>query len=158
MLDEQLLALDQQIRDLVSSCDQLSASLARMTQIKGIGEVTAWSLLAYLPELGELNRREIAKLVGVAPLVCQSGKFKGQRRCTRGRSKVKSALWMASLSAVRYEAPFKEFYERLKERGKPAPVARTAACRKLLVALNALERDQCEYKPELLFARGTQDQ
>ena len=83
----------------------------------------------------------------------ESGDYKGKRRCGRGRTKVKASLWMASLSVIQYEEPFKQFYERLKKRGKAPSVARVAVCRKLLTALNAIARDGGEYKPELLMPR-----
>ena len=147
-------ALDKRIQTLVDGDQEMSALCELMCQLKGVSCVTAWSLLAYLPELGELNKRELAKLVGVAPMAKESGDFTGKRRCSRGRGKVKACLWMASLSVATHEEPFKQFYQRLKEKGKPPAVARVAVCRKLLTALNAIARDGEAYKPELLMPRS----
>lgn len=153
-LQAELEQLDERLEELVESDAEMQASFERMTQIKGVGAVTAWSLLAYLPELGELNRKQIAKLVGVAPLAHESGTSRSRRRCQGGRAKVKAALWMASLSVAQHEEPLRAFYQRLREAGKPMPVARVAVCRKLLVALNAMERCQADYRPEALLPRG----
>jgi transposase len=108
----------------------------------GVGEVTALSLVAKMPEMGLVNRQEIAALGGVAPLNHDSGRYKGKRRTYGGRSDVRSTLYMATLSATRCNPVIKEFYERLLENGKEKKVALTACMRKLLVILNAMARDQ----------------
>jgi len=103
--------------------------------------------MAALPELGQLKRREIAKLVGVAPLNNDSGTFKG-RRCTwGGRANVRAALYMASLSAVRYDPAIKSFYERLVQAGKPKKVALTACMHKLLTIINAVIKSGVPWQP-----------
>lgn len=150
-LREELTELEAHIEQLVQSDTQLEQKSARMMQIKGVAKITSWSLLAYLPELGQMNRKEIAKLVGLAPLAKQSGKFNGKRKCSKGRSKVKKVLWMASLATARFEEPFKQFNDQLKQRGKHKSVARIAVCRKLLTTLNAMERDQVDFQPHLIF-------
>jgi transposase len=105
---------------------------------KGIGPVTISTLLAKLPELGKLNRGEIAKLVSVAPLNNDSGKTSGQRRTFGGRSYVRRVLYMATLVATRFNTTIKDFYQRLLSAGKLKKVALTAAMRKLLTILNTL--------------------
>ena len=100
-----------------------------------------------MPELGQLSRREIAALVGVAPLNRDSGAFRGQRSVWGGRSTVRTALYMGALAAVRSNPPVKVFYERLVEAGKPKKVALVACMRKLLVTCNAVIRDGAEWDP-----------
>ena len=108
---------------------------------KGCGPVLKATLLSLLPELGTLNRKEISKLVGVAPLNCESGTMKGQRHIWGGRAEVRAVLYMAALVAVRWEPKLKEFYDRLRANGKSAKVALVASAHKLLIILNARMRD-----------------
>ena len=112
----------------------------------GVGPVLSATLLAALPELGTLNRREIAALVGVAPFNRDSGQFRGQRRVWGGRCHVRSALYMAALVATRRNPVIRAFYERLLAAGKPKKVALTACMRKLLTVLNALIRHQIPWQ------------
>ena len=109
-----------------------------MESVKGIGAVTISTLLAELPELGKLNRGEIAKLVGVAPMNNDSGQVSGKRRTFGGRSYVRRVLYMATLVATRFNTRIKAFYQRLLSEGKLKKVALTAAMRKLLTILNTL--------------------
>ena len=109
-----------------------------MESVKGIGAVTISTLLAELPELGKLNRAEIAKLVGVAPMNNDSGQVSGKRRTFGGRSYVRRVLYMATLVATRFNTRIKAFYQRLLKQGKLKKVALTAAMRKLLTILNTL--------------------
>lgn len=106
--------------------------------LKGVGPGTQAMLMAALPELGQLTHREIAKLVGVAPLNCDSGKFNGKRITWGGRANVRAALYMATLSAARFDPTIKAFYERLRAAGKPAKVALVACMHKLLTIINAV--------------------
>ena len=106
--------------------------------VPGVGPVLCATLLADLPELGALSRHQIAKLVGVAPLNCDSGTMRGRRAVWGGRAQVRAALYMATLAAVRCNPALKTFYLRLRSAGKPAKVALTAAMRKLLTILNAM--------------------
>jgi len=115
--------------------------------VPGIGPVLCATLLAELPELGRLGRREIAKLVGVAPLNRDSGAMRGKRTVWGGRAPVRAALYMATLSATRCNPPLAAFYRRLRERGKPAKVALTAAMRKLLITLNAMLKHRSTWSP-----------
>lgn len=112
----------------------------------GVGPVLSATLLAALPELGVLNRREIAALVGVAPFNRDSGQFRGQRRVWGGRSHVRSALYMAALVATRHNPAIRALYERLLGAGKPKKVALTACMRKLLTVLNALIRHRTPWQ------------
>lgn len=105
----------------------------------------AW-LIAGVPELGQLNRRQIAALVGVAPVAHESGQFKGKRRIHGGRASVRTALYLATLSAVRHDTRMKAFYQRLVAAGKPKKVALVAAMRKLLTIINAIFRTGEPYR------------
>ncbi len=103
--------------------------------------VTSFTLLAELPELGTLSRQKIAALVGLAPFNRDSGRFRGRRHIFGGRADVRSVLYMAALSGIRYNPVLKRFYERLMAKGKLFKVAITACMRKLLTILNAIVRD-----------------
>ena len=115
--------------------------------VPGVGPVVSMTLLAHLPELGTLNRRQIAALVGVAPFNRDSGKLRGRRTIWGGRASVRSVLYMAALSAVRSNPVIRAFYERLKIAGKAPKVALTACMLKLLVVLNAIVRNQKPWQP-----------
>ena len=118
-----------------------------LLSVPGIGPVVAATLLAELPELGELNRRQIASLVGVAPLNRDSGQRRGQRTTWGGRSGVRCALYMATLVATRHNPVIRAFYHRLREAGKPKRVALVACMRKLLVILNTMLKDGHPWRP-----------
>lgn len=117
--------------------------------VKGIGPQTLRMLCAELPELGQMNRRKIAALVGVAPYNCDSGTMRGRRRCWGGRVQVRCALYMAALSAVRYNPVIRVFYQRLLKAGKAKKAAITACMRKLLTILNAMVRDRSSWNENL---------
>lgn len=114
--------------------------------VPGIGPVAAVTLLAELPELGNLDRKQIAALVGVAPLNRDSGQMRGRRGIWGGRAKVRAALYMATLTATRYNPILKAFYERLLAAGKPKKVAIVACMRKLLTILNAMLREKAGWR------------
>jgi transposase len=120
--------------------EHFAPKLALLKGIKGVGTGTQAALMAMLPELGQLNNREIAKLAGVAPLNCDSGKFRGKRITWGGRAPLRAALYMATLSASQHEPVIKAFYEQLRARGKPAKVALVACMHKLLTIMNAVVR------------------
>lgn len=111
-----------------------------LTTFKGIGPVNACTLLARLPELGQLDRKKISALVGLAPINRDSGKYRGRRTIFGGRADVRAALYMASLSAVRHNPVIRVFYERLVHAGKLPKVALTACMHKILIILNAMVR------------------
>ena len=112
-----------------------------LRSVPGVGPVTSRTLLAELPELGKLNRKEIAALVGIAPLNCDSGTMRGKRRTWGGRASVRSTLYMSALVATRRNSFIRPMYLRLIGRGKPAKVAIVACARKLLSILNAMVRE-----------------
>jgi transposase len=117
--------------------------------VKGVGSQTLRVLCASLPELGQLNRRKIAALVGVAPYNCDSGTLRGTRHCWGGRSDVRCALYMAAVTAIRCNAVIRPFYQRLIAAGKTKKVAITACMRKLLTILNAMARDRAPWNENL---------
>lgn len=136
MLDRQIEQLDDDAGRHLK--DHFKDKLELLKGLKGVGPGTQAMLMAALPELGTLNQREIAKLVGVAPLNCDSGKFKGKRTTWGGRASVRAALYMAALSATRHEPTIKAFYQRLLQAGKAKKVALTACMHKLLTIINAV--------------------
>lgn len=125
----------------------LKDKLTRLDAIKGVGVVTAMNVLIHLPELGSLTSRQISALAGVAPFNKDSGQSKGKREIWGGRAPVRSALYMAALSAKKSNAAVKIFYERLLAKGKLKKVALVACMRKLLIIMNAIIRDGTEWKP-----------
>ncbi|RDI18617.1 transposase [Pseudacidovorax intermedius] len=147
-----LKALEQQITQLDKDAgrmlkDHFKDKLELLKGLKGVGPGTQAVLMGALPELGRLTRQEIAKLVGVAPLNRDSGNFKGRRTTWGGRANVRSALYMASLSAVRHEPTIRAFYERLVAAGKPKKVALVACMHKLLTIMNAVIKSGVPWQP-----------
>ena len=135
-IDRQIKALDADIGAQLG--EHFKGKLDLLKGIKGVGVGAQAVLMASLPELGSLSAREIGKLVGVAPLNCDSGKMKGRRTTWGGRADVRSARYMACLSAVKYDPVIKAFYQRLRAAGKPAKVALVACMHKLLTIMNAI--------------------
>jgi len=113
---------------------------------KGVGPVLSHMLLAKMPELGTLNRKQAGKLVGVAPLNRDSGKFRGKRKVWGGRAEIRAVLYMATMSAIRSNPVIRVFYQRLIEAGKPHKVAVTACMRKLLTILNAMVKNNTSWR------------
>lgn len=140
LLDKQLESIDRQIDDHMDQ--HFGPQRQLLDSVKGVGPVTILTLTAMLPELGQLGRRQIAKLVGVAPLANDSGKRRGRRLIWGGRAQIRSVLYMAALVAMRHNPVIRAFYERLIAVGKPKKVAIVACMRKLLTILNAMLRDQ----------------
>ncbi len=147
VLDAQIEAIETQMRELVEAHGELKRKKDVLIACKSIGNTTALCLIACMPELGTLTRRQAAALAGLAPHPRDSGKTVGYRATTGGRKTVRKALFMAALSAIRYNPPLKEFYENLKKKGKKPIVALVAVMRKIIVLLNAKIRDACY--PEL---------
>jgi len=113
-----------------------------LQSFKGVGPVVSATLLSDLPELGTLNRKKIANLVGVAPLNCDSGRFRGRRRIKGGRANVRRKLYMAAVASLRHNPLIKDFYDRLVDAGKPPKLALTACMRKILTILNAMMKER----------------
>lgn len=143
-LNQAIKSINELIRQSAKALD--SDKIARLCSVKGIGLVTAASIMAYVPELGEVGRREIAALVGVAPYNDDSGKHAGARHISGGRFAARRALYMACWVVIRRQPEFKARYEALRQKGKCAKVALIACMRVLLIQLNAMIRDQTEWK------------
>jgi transposase len=140
-LEDRIAELDQQLKALVQSSAAWQSKAEIMLSVPGVGPVVCFSIIADLPELGTLNRQQISKLVGVAPLNRDSGKYRGCRHIYGGRARLRSALYMAALTATRHNPVIKEFYQRLRAKQKPFKVALIACIRKLLTILNVMVRD-----------------
>ena len=137
-LKQQIDDLDKDIGELIRSSPIWRAQEDLLRSVPGVGRVLSCTLLTHLPELGSLNRGQVAALVGVAPLNRDSGAFRGKRSVWGGRSAIRSALYMAALVASQHNPVIKAFYHRLRAAGKPAKVALTACMRKLLLILNSM--------------------
>ncbi len=148
-LKEEMTLLLEEIEKLIKTDTQLDTRKKLLCSMKGVGKITAQPLLIHLAELGELNGKEIASLVGVAPMTNQSGKKIGRAYIQQGRGNVRHVLYMAALSGCRFNTRLKVFYERLIKAGKPAKVAIVAVMRKMLVTLNAMMRDQVAYQTSI---------
>ncbi len=137
-INKDIKAIDREIEKLVQSDDDWKHRAKLLGTMPGIGEVTSATIIAELPELGELNRRQISALVGLAPFNRDSGEMRGRRSIFGGRQSVRAALYMAALSARRCNPAIREFSERLSAQGKPPKVVITACMRKILVTLNSM--------------------
>ena len=146
-LNQELKRLDEELQDRLRNSPLWRQKDRLYRSVPGVGSVLSCTLLAELPELGKLNRKQIAALVGVAPLNRDSGKLHGRRCIWGGRAQVRAVLYMAALSATRFNPVIKAFYERLIAAGKVPKVAITACMRKLLVILNAMTRDGTHWNP-----------
>lgn len=141
--------LDKAIAQAIEADPAQRQRQARIASAPGAGPVLAATLIAELPELGQVSAKQIAALVGLAPYDRQSGACRRPGRCKGGRGQVRSVLYMAALSAVRAKkAPFATFYKRLTQAGKPPKLALAAVMRKLIVTLNSMERDQAPWTPK----------
>ena len=147
LLDGQIHKLDKTIAQLIDSDDDWKAQSELLQSTPGLGCVTAATLLAELPELGELNRQQIAALVGVAPFNDDSGQHQGQRHITGGRASVRCVLYMATLVATKHNPTLKAFAQRLQKSGKKFQVIQTACMRKLLVILNTMLKNKTSWNP-----------
>lgn len=140
-LEQRLKTVDKQLKEQLKGCVAWQQKDKLLQSVKGIGFVTSLALLADCPELGQLNRHQIAKLAGVAPLNRDSGKQRGTRHIFAGRAQVRAKLYMATLTAIRCNPVIKAFYERLRARNKLKKVAIVACMRKLLTIINVMIRD-----------------
>ncbi len=146
-LEEALRRLDLDLTTLVRSTPAWREADDLLRSVPGIGPVTACTLIADMPELGRLDRRRIAALAGLAPFARDSGAFRGRRMITGGRPHIRRVLYMATLSAIKYNPAIRGFHHRLVTAGRPGKVAITAAMRKLLTILNAMLRDRRPWQP-----------
>lgn len=140
-LERQLDDLEQDLDNFIQQSPAWREKEDLLLSVKGVGPVLAATLLGELPELGQLNRKEVAKLVGVAPLNSDSGRYQGRRKIWGGRASVRASLYMGTLVATRYNPAIRALYQRLLAAGKPKKLALTACMRKLLTILNAIIRD-----------------
>jgi len=130
--------IEAQLDKIIEATPNWNKALTILLSVKGVGKVLAYTLLSDLPELGQLNRKEIASLVGVAPMNRESGSYQGKRRIRGGRAKIRTVLFMAMLSTIQSNPRFKRDYQRLVAKGKPKKVAIVACMRKMITILNVM--------------------
>ena len=147
-LTSEIEALETQTTDLVQASPLYREKDTVLQSFQGIGQLTAHKLLAEIPELGQINRKQIAALVGLAPLNRDSGKLRGTRSIQGGRANARTLLYMPTLTAIRCNPVIQAFYQRLRDKGKPAKVALTACMRKVLVILNAMIHNMTPWSPQ----------
>jgi transposase len=140
-LEKQLATLDDLIDAHVAAQADLAAKTERLQQVRGVGRVTALTVVALMPELGTLRDNEASALAGVAPMNRDSGQHRGQRHIHGGRAALRRVLYMAALTATVHNPILKAFYHRLRQNGKPAKLALTAVMRKLIILLNRLVKN-----------------
>lgn len=146
-LENELDDINSSIQKTINASSTWGPKARLLKTIPGVGPVTALVLIALLPELGYLSRRQIAALVGLAPMNRESGRFKGHRKIMAGRGEIRRVLYMAALTATRSNPLLNSLYNRLVDKGKPPKVAITACMRKLLVTANAIARDNKPWHP-----------
>ena len=144
-LSKEIRRIDAEIARLVKSDDEWKGRAELLQSAPGVGEITATTLIAEVPELGQLNRQKISALVGVAPLNRDSGQFRGRRTIFGGRCAVRSVLYMAALAARRCNPVIREFADRLEAQGKLPQVILVACMRKLLVILNTMVKTNAHW-------------
>jgi transposase len=144
-LDQEISDLEDEISERIEADPDLSEDARLLRSVPGVGPVATLQLVARMPELGHTGPGQLAALAGLAPMNADSGDFRGKRTIKAGRKRVRDALYMAALNAVRRQGHLRDFYLRLRARGKPAKLALIAAARKLLTILNAIIRDRKPY-------------
>jgi transposase len=138
VLEKEIAAIEKTIKDFVESDSGLKARTEIIESVKGVGRVTAWTLLAYLSEIEDLSRNSAVAMAGIAPFNRDSGKFSGKRFIQGGRAKVRCSLYMAAHTAARYNPVIAPYVQNLRDRGKPYKCAIVAAMRKLLIHIQSL--------------------
>lgn len=146
-LEDHLKDIDKDLDEFIKKNDSFSAKEKIIRSVPGVGPIISRSMLAYLPELGQINNKEISALVGVAPFNRDSGNLRGKRTIWGGRKAIRSSLYMGALVAVRFNPVISQFYHRLLHAGKSKKTALTACMRKLLVILNAMVRNNTPWAP-----------
>jgi transposase len=147
ILQKRLAAINRELNKLIRKSPLWREKDKLLQSFPGVGPVTAASLIADLPELGSLTRRQIAALVGLAPLNCDSGTHKGKRKIWGGRAALRAALYMCAVTASQHNPVIRPFYQKLLRAGKPSKVALTACMRRILVILNAMMKSQTCWQP-----------
>jgi len=140
-ITEEIAVIDRQLDQVIAEIPQFQARVDQLISAKGVGKVLAYTLLSELPELGSMNRKQIAAIVGVAPMNRDSGKHKGKRKIRGGRSKIRTVLFVSMLSAIQCHPKLKPMYQRLVTAGKPKKVAIVACMRKQLIILNTMVKN-----------------
>jgi transposase len=140
-ITEEIAVIDRQLDQVIAEIPQFQARVDQLISAKGVGKVLAYTLLSELPELGSMNRKQIAAIVGVAPMNRDSGKHKGKRKTRGGRSKIRTVLFVSMLSAIQCHPKLKPMYQRLVAAGKPKKVAIVACMRKQLIILNTMAKN-----------------
>jgi transposase len=146
LLEKQREAFEAELLKIIEADEELSRKYSLVKSMKGVGPVLGMTLIADLPELGRLTKKEVAALVGVAPMVQESGKYRGKGRTQCGRESVRRVLYMGALVAAHYNSRYKSFYEKLLAKGKPKKVALVAVMRKMIVTLNAMVQTNTPFK------------
>ncbi len=143
---KRLARIEAEIATHIQAHKPLRDTAARLQTMPGIGPILSAALIASLPELGHMDRRQIASLAGLAPHARESGVFKGKRRIWGGRANVRRTIYLAAFIASRYDPTLKAFRNRLQDAGKPTKVAIVATARKLVTILNAMMKNECDYR------------
>ena len=149
VLNKELEKTDEQLDQLIQDTPDWHELMTLLTSVKGVGKVLAYTLLSHLPELGQLNRKEIAALVGVAPMNRDSGAYRGKRKIKGGRHRVRTVLFMAMLSAIQSNPKFKSIYTQMVAAGKPKKVAVVACMRRLITILNTMVKKNTVWDEKL---------
>ena len=147
-LDQEINDIDEGLRQTLRSSPVWREKNDILRTVPGVGERLSLTLLAHLPELGTLNRRQIAALAGVAPFNRDSGAMRGKRRVWGGRTRVRTVLYMGTLAASRFNPVIRDYYQRLLAAGKPKKVALVACMRKLLVILNSMLKQRTPWRAQ----------
>lgn len=146
IVKKEIKRIEEEIEKMIETDTALKERYELYQTMKGVGPKTALKLVCELPELGRVGKKQIAALVGVAPITQESGKYKGRAMTRNGRGEVRKALYMSALTCVRHDRRMREFYERLVKKGKMKKVAMVAAMRKMIVILNAMSANGVEYR------------
>ena len=149
-LKNQIEKVDLKLQKLIKECDEYKVKNDIIQSAPGVGNVVAFNLLSDMPELGCVNNKEAASLVGVAPFNRESGAYQGKRMIRGGRPKIRTAMYMAMMSAIQCNPKFKAIYHRLVAAGKPKKVAIIACIRKLIVIINSMVRDGVMWDPKMV--------
>jgi len=149
VLKNQLEKIDNKLHKLIESCDDYKIKNDIVQSVPGVGNVVAFNLISEMPELGYITNNEASSLVGVAPFNRESGTYKGKRMIRGGRAQIRTAMYMAMMSAIQCNPVFKAKYQRLVAAGKPKKVAIIACIRKLVITLNSMVRDGVYWDPQM---------